>query len=1043
MYRCADGDWKFPSGFPGDVERCWTEDNQAEDTKNQGQPECKEACAGSGINAATGNKYETDSGYAGEGPWPLEFNWTYNSQSVTSAADTSQVGAKRATTFSRKLSWFAQDDLESVYIDRPDGGVLRFDRSGSAWVNSGTGGETLTGNPQTHWVLEDEAGRRDHYDAAGRLLYLDDPNGRRITLEYDGNGRVVAAVDPQGRSLVLQYNVDGNLERLSLPDGGFVDFSYSIEGQLTEVTYPDGKSIQYLYDEAAHNSSNETDLLTGILDETGARKLTVTYDAYGKAIASLTGGLVSRSNSYIDSGKRYHSSAQVNLPGGATRDVTFGIERGHALVRSATTSCTDCTPVTTTYEYDGLGRVASKGENGIYTTYEHNARGLEINRREGMSPDQPPSCPAGSTYYSDSYGTRCGGGSCWASSPFPGSQSGEPFGYPTEQYSCLLPATYVGIAGASREIQTDWHADFRVPVARRVLDHAGTLVAHTQWTHNARGQVLTETQLDPASSATRSTQYTYCEATGVSTGTCPMVGLLTAIDGPRSDVSDVTLLTYYPADAAGCASGPAGCTYRRGDLWKLTNAAGHVHEVLAYDGAGRVKQSRDPLGVVTDFEYSPRGWLLASKRRGPLGGSETDDQVTAFTHDDTGRIVSVSTPGGSTLSLSYDAAGRLVGLQDALGNRVDYVLDAAGNRVQEDYKDSSQTLRRTLSRLYNGLSQLTVLADAQATPTDFAYDSQGHLASVTDPLGRQSTQTHDALGRLRQAIANVGGAANESASTQFEYDALDRLTAVIDPKGLTTQYSYNGFGDLVDLVSPDTGTTSYTHDAAGQQTGRLDARGILTQYSYDALGRLLALDVPTTGEDTSFSYDTAPTACQSGETFALGRLSTISNYAGSTNYCYDRFGQVARKAQQVTGGPSAVVAYGHDTGGRLSSLTYPSGAVVTYQRDAAGRISQVRVKRTPTTATETVVSQVGYLPFGPVTSLTFGNGRVLSKAYDLNYGIDSIQDNAASGLSIDFALDNVGNVVGLDERQVSGATAARTVDYDGMDRLLALNNGAS
>lgn len=79
MYRCADGDWKFPSGFPGDVERCWAEDNQSEDTKNQGQPECREACAGSGINVATGNTYETDSGYAGEGPWPLEFNWTYNS----------------------------------------------------------------------------------------------------------------------------------------------------------------------------------------------------------------------------------------------------------------------------------------------------------------------------------------------------------------------------------------------------------------------------------------------------------------------------------------------------------------------------------------------------------------------------------------------------------------------------------------------------------------------------------------------------------------------------------------------------------------------------------------------------------------------------------------------------------------------------------------------------------------------------------------------------------------------------------------------------
>ena len=44
--------------------------------------------------------------------------------------------------------------------------------------------------------------------------------------------------------------------------------------------------------------------------------------------------------------------------------------------------------------------------------------------------------------------------------------------------------------------------------------------------------------------------------------------------------------------------------------------------------------------------------------------------------------------------------------------------------------------------------------------------------------------------------------------TQFSYDANDNLLSVKDPRSLTTSYSYNGFGDLVSQLSPDTGTTS-------------------------------------------------------------------------------------------------------------------------------------------------------------------------------------------------------------------------------------------
>jgi YD repeat-containing protein len=91
----------------------------------------------------------------------------------------------------------------------------------------------------------------------------------------------------------------------------------------------------------------------------------------------------------------------------------------------------------------------------------------------------------------------------------------------------------------------------------------------------------------------------------------------------------------------------------------------------------------------------------------------------------------------------------------------------------------------------------------------------------------------------------------------------------------------------------------------------------------------------------------------------------------------------------------------------------------------------------------TIVSDIDYLPFGPANVITFGNGRALTKTYDQDYGIDAVTDSATGGLSIDLGLDDVGNVTAIDERLTTGATAARTVTYDGMDRLTALKNGGT
>src|SRR5207342_2844614 len=89
-------------------------------------------------------------------------------------------------------------------------------------------------------------------------------------------------------------------------------------------------------------------------------------------------------------------------------------------------------------------------------------------------------------------------------------------------------------AATKRTTNITWNTTLREPTERFVYDNAGVLKDREQWTYNTRGQVLTDTLVGANNPANlRPTAYTYCEQTDATAGTCPMVGLLTKISGPR------------------------------------------------------------------------------------------------------------------------------------------------------------------------------------------------------------------------------------------------------------------------------------------------------------------------------------------------------------------------------------------------------------------------------------------------------------------------------------------------------------------------------
>jgi RHS repeat-associated protein len=589
---------------------------------------------------------------------------------------------------------------------------------------------------------------------------------------------------------------------------------------------------------------------------------------------------------------------------------------------------------------------------------------------------------------------------------------------------------------------------------QRTRDRTGAIVARNKWAYNARGQVTDSMAFDPTTGNARAITTTYCEPADVSAGRCPIVGLILTVDGPRQGSEDVVAYTYRMADEPTCAASPATCPYRKGDLWRKINAVGHVVENLRYDGAGRPLSVRDVTGVVTDLEYDPRGRVVASKIRGMDDGSEADDRITRIAYNPTGTVHRILSSDGAFMQFEYDAAQRLTNVSDAAGNRMVYTLNAAGERIGEETRDPSGTLRRALTRVFDTLGRLERQIDADERATVLGYDAEDNLSLVTDALLRRIGHDYDALGRLRSTLQDVDGVA---ALTQFEYDAMDRLTKVIDPNQKPTDYKYNGFGDLTDQLSPDTGLTKFAYDQAGNLERRTDARGITATYGYDLLNRPTSVSYPDSSRNVAYSYDSASGDCLDGERFAQGRLSRMTDASGDTAYCHDRYGNVVRKLQR-TQGRTYVLRYLHtDPRGRLPGqntllqnpppgnqwigMTYPDGSTVRIVRDGQARPRELRVTQANGTA-QVLLHSAQYMPFGASTGWTFGNGRQLVRSFDLNGRPQSIRDGAAGGIDMGYRFDAVGNLESLHTANLAEPARRRYV-HDGMSRLKQVREGAS
>ncbi len=552
------------------------------------------------------------------------------------------------------------------------------------------------------------------------------------------------------------------------------------------------------------------------------------------------------------------------------------------------------------------------------------------------------------------------------------------------------PTSVTEAAGTpqARITTVTYHSSFHLPVQIAAPGISASL------TYDGSGELLTKTLTD-----TTSTSVPYATNGQTRTWTYTWSNFLEAsIKTPRTDVNGLTKFTY---DSTGA-------------LTSIINPLNQTIQVTRHMPGGLPQTVVDANGVTTNLTYDPRQRLLSIATT-TSAGVLTDN----FAYDATGNLVTTTLPDGAAFTNTYDSAHRLTGVGDIFGNNIAYTLDAMGDRTQVAVHDSggNQQLKRT--GVFDALGRVLQAIGGAGQTTGFAYDGNGNTLAVTDPLNHVTQQSFDALNRQIKSVNQA------SSIAAFGYDSHDRPASVTDFNGAVTNYVYDGFGDLIQRSSPAAGTITYHFDSGGDLIQKIDARGNTANFSYDALNRVISTSYPgNSAENVAYTYD------QSGHGFGIGRLTSVSDAAGTLSRSYDERGNLLTETRTYAAA-TLTTSYTYDAASRVASITYPSKWSVSYTRDAMGRITAAAAQAPGGGSPQSIVSAVTYQPFGPVSALTYGNGIRETRGFDLAYRLKGIA--AANVQDLSYSYDAADDVLSVGD----GLNAAnnQSLGYDVLNRL--------
>ncbi len=472
--------------------------------------------------------------------------------------------------------------------------------------------------------------------------------------------------------------------------------------------------------------------------------------------------------------------------------------------------------------------------------------------------------------------------------------------------------------------------------------------------------------------------------------------------------------------------GQTTSTYTPNQLSSVTkmNATQSSDQETFLDGYGRTKRVAIANGTgwyLTDYCYDAAGLLqyqsipYFSSAMNPSGMACSSGAAKQYTYDALGRKTHISSPDGSSISLTY--TGRAV--QSVSSNGVSRITqhDLLGRISSVCELSAGLNLAGTPA----DKTPVNCGADITATGflTQYVYDLSTHKATIT-----QGAQT-----RI------------------FQTDAAGRTTYVKEPESGITNYSYayNSTGLDVTRTRPQANQTSPS---------------VLTTTTtqYDALGRVLTVSYSDGTPLRYFAYD--GNGLPPGY-WPIGQMSVEAEFSNGVtiaqrNYTHDVMGRVFATDECMPDGCGNGTRetwrfYSYDLASNMTSETYTNvdadvsaQVSLNYGYNLAGQLVSVSGGQNNGVLSPSIYSVQAIGPSGS-TLVQYGNGLYGITGYDAedrtnlrkvcNGSTDSSYNETCSGGSLYYwaILNTVGNQV----KSMADSTVGEgsTENYDEFGRL--------
>jgi RHS repeat-associated protein len=861
---------------------------------------CPRALCGNPIDAATGNKFQTEMDFVAGPNTQISFARYYNSQDATGL-----VGVGWHSTYHRGLAVAGSVAI----LTRADGRGDVFVSNNGTWTSDPDVtidfGPIQSNGVQTGWIAKLDDDSMETYSMNGHLMSIATRSGLVTTLDYDSSGQLTTVTGPFGHSLTFAYDANRRLTQMTAPGGKTYAYAHDTNGNLTSVTYPDNSKRQYVYENSTYPNA-----LTGVIDENAGRFASWNYDSAGRAVSSQhAGGADLTTVSYNDSdGSRVVTNAlgQQHLYEFST---IFGVPKVVEIDRlsTATTSA-----ATRRFTYDSNGFLASETDwNGNLTTYVNNSQGEPTNIVEASGTAQARSTTI--TYHA----------------------------------SYHLPLT---IVASSLTTTYAYDSDGNL-ISKALTDTTATIAPYSTkgtartWTYTWTNSLLTSVK-GPRTDVAELTSFTY-DASAALTSVTNALNQRTQITQTTADGLPQTIV-----DSNGVTTNFAYDLRQRLLTSTLLTGAGALTTSLTYDAAGNLLKTTLPDGSALTNTYDAAHRLTAV--------TDLFGQSTIYTLDALGDRTQIKVTDSSAVvhrqhTATFDALARM--LQDiaGVGQTTSLAYDANGNVLTV-----TDPLNRVTQQSYDALNHLTRTIDAASGITKATYDPHDRPATIVDPNSGSTTYVYDGFGDIIQRISPDTGktiytydlAGNliqrvdaTGAVANYTYDALDRVLTTTYPADSTENvtYSYDqsghGFGiGRLTSVTDAVGTLSRSHDERGNVLTEIRVHGAATlviSTNYDKASRAASITYPS-GWIVTYARDamgrtTATTAQAPGGGMPQPILSSIT---------YAPFGPISG----LSYGNDVAEARSFDLDYRMLHLT-DTGTLslqnLTYAYDLANNVSKI------------------------------------------------------------------------------------------------------